>query len=279
MDAFNGRITLITGGASGIGRLLSLKISARGSHVVIWDVDEEGLSRVTGEIAAAGYQATYYRCDVSDRSMVYAMADRVRQEVGDIDILINNAGVVGGKPFLETDDLQIKRTMEVNALAHFWTVKAFLPRMIKAGRGHIVTIASAGGVVGTPGLVDYSASKFAAFGFDEALRGELKKAGLNIRTTVVCPFFIRGEMFAGVRTRLPILLPILDPDRVAERIVTAVARKRQRVIMPSLVKLTWLLRLLPMELFDRANMFLGVYDAMDSFKGRKGGPEDDDPVR
>ena len=142
--------------------------------------------------------------------MVYSTAEKVREEVGKVDILINNAGVVSGRPFLECTDNQLRRTMEVNALAHFWTVKAFLPDMISSNKGHIVTVASAGGIVGSAGLVDYSASKFAAFGFDEALRSELKKQRLNIQTTVVCPYFIKGEMFAGVKTRFSFLLPILD---------------------------------------------------------------------
>jgi all-trans-retinol dehydrogenase (NAD+) len=139
--------------------------------------------------------------------MVYATAEKVRREVGKMDILVNNAGVVNGKPFLDCSDEELRGTMEVNILSHFWTVKAFLRDMINAGSGQIVTVAAAGGILGSAGLVGYSASKFAAFGFDEALRAELKQQRLDIRTTVVCPFFINTGMFAGVQTRFPLLIP------------------------------------------------------------------------
>ena len=269
MSYFSNKISLITGAVGGIGRRVALKIAARGGQVVLWDIDDAGLTTVAAEIARAGSRVNSYFCDVTDRQVVYGTADRVRNEVGKVDILINNAGVVSGKLFLECADEELERTMAVNTLAHFWTVKGFLPEMIRANSGHIVTISSAGGILGTAGLADYSASKFAAFGFDEALRAELKKQRLNIQTTVVCPFFLKGEMFAGVRTRFSFLLPILDPDYVSERIVKAIALKKRRVIMPPLVHLTWPLRLLPVGVFDWVATFLGVHSAMDDFHGRR----------
>ncbi len=268
MAYFSNKISLITGAASGIGRLMALKIAARGSHVVLWDIDDAGLTTVAEELAEAGNKFNIYFCDVSDRNMVYSTAAKVREEVGRVDILINNAGIVAGQPFLECTDEQLRRTMAVNILAHFWTVKAFLPDMIGSNNGHIVTIASAGGIVGSARLVDYSASKFAAFGFDEALRAELKKQKRNIQTTVVCPYFIKGELFAGVKTRFSFLLPILDPDDVAERIVSGIGRKKRRVIMPLMVYATWLLRLLPVDIFDWVVTLLGVNSSMDEFYGR-----------
>jgi all-trans-retinol dehydrogenase (NAD+) len=148
-------------------------------------------------------------------------------------------------------------------------VKAFLPDMVRANSGYIVTIASAGGIVGSAGLVDYTASKFAAFGFDEALRAELKKQKLNIHTAVVCPYFMKGDMFEGVKTRFSFLLPILNAEQVSERIVNTIARKKRRLIMPPLVYATWPLRLLPVAIFDKAATFLGINDAMDQFRGRR----------
>lgn len=269
MADFSNKITLITGGGCGLGRLIALKMAARGSRVVLWDIDDDSLATVADELAESGYKAATYHCDVSDREMVDDIAEKVRNEVGKVDILINNAGVVSGRPFLECSDEQLKRTMAVNIMAHFWTVKAFLPDMIKSNSGHIVTIASAGGIVGSAGLIDYSASKFAAFGFDESLRAELKKQKLDIQTTVVCPYFIRSDMFAGVRTRFSFLLPILDAEDVAERLVNAIARKKQRLIMPPLVYITWLLRLLPVDVFDWVATFLGINSAMDEFHGRR----------
>jgi len=269
MTDFTDTITLITGGACGLGRLVARKMAARGSHVVLWDVADESIVEAAAEISQGGGKVSIYHCDVSDRAMVYRIAARVKKEIGNIDVLINNAGVVSGKPFLECSDEQLARTVEVNVLAHFWTVKAFLPEMIQANNGHIVTVASAGGIVGSAGLVDYAASKFAAFGFDEALRTELKKQKLNIHTTVVCPYFMKGKMFAGVRTRFPSLLPILEPEIVSERIVKAIDRKKSRLIMPPFVYATWPMRLLPVSLFDKVATFLGINEAMNKFQGGK----------
>ncbi|HBZ54527.1 MAG TPA: short-chain dehydrogenase, partial [Syntrophobacteraceae bacterium] len=159
-------------------------------------------------------------------------------------------------------------TMDVNITAHFWTVRAFLPGMIQANRGHIVTIASAGGIVGASRMVDYCASKFAAFGFDEALRMEIRKNRWRIKTTVVCPYYINTGMFAGVRTRFPWLLPILEEELVAGRIMHAIQFNKKRLLMPLIVYSVWLLRLLPVVVFDWITTLLGINACMDEFRGR-----------
>lgn len=130
----------------------------------------------------------------------------------------------------------IEKTFQVNTISHFWTVKAFLPAMIKRNHGHIVTICSASAFVGVAGLCDYSASKWAAFGFDESLRFELQKNGnTGVRTTCVCPFFINTGMFEGVTSRLGPLMPILEPDYVASMIIRSVKRGDTLLCMPRLV--------------------------------------------
>jgi all-trans-retinol dehydrogenase (NAD+) len=156
----------------------------------------------------------------------------------------------------------------VNALALFWTVRAFLPAMIERGRGHVVTIASAAGLGGTSRLTDYCASKFAAVGFDESLRLELKRLGHPIRTTVVCPWYIDTGMFRGVKTRFRRLLPILDPDYVARRILGAVQADRRRLILPRFVVAVLWARTLPLGVFDAVMRFFGVDRTMDEFAGR-----------
>ena len=269
MTDLTNKVTLITGGARGLGRLVAHKMAAKGSHVVLWDMADESLANTASEISAVGHKVTTYHCDVSDRDMVYGLARKVKQDAGKVDVIINNAAIVSGESFLECSDQQLERTVGVNLLAHFWTVKAFLPHMIQTNSGHIVTVASAAGIIGSSGLVDYSASKFGAFGFHEALRAELKKQKLKIRTTIVCPFYIKSEMFAGVKTRFPLLLPILDAERVSERIVDAIIMRKQRVIMPPLVYATWPLRLLPVSIFDKLASFLGINDAMNEFQGRR----------
>jgi len=263
------RNVLVTGGASGIGRQMVLRMARHGAVPIVWDINPDNLARVLDELRTiTGRPAHGYLCDVTDRRAVHATASRVKQEVGPIHILVNNAGVVTGRPLLEATDDQIERTMAVNTMALFWTTRAFLPDMIAANSGHVVTIASAAGIVGVAGLVDYCASKWAAVGFDESLRMELRRAAPGVKTTVVCPYFIDTGMFHGVRSRFPWLLPILKEDVVAQRIVRAIASGRARLILPSLPRLVPLLRVLPVRWFDAITDFLGINRAMDAFVGR-----------
>ena len=268
MSDYAGRTVLVTGAAGGMGRLLALRFAAEGASVVLWDVNAQGVDAVRAEVAAAGGKARAYVCNLADRRAIAAVAAKTLAEAGPVDILLNNAGIVSGKTLLDASDDDIQRTFDVNALALFWTTRAFLPAMLARDRGHVVTIASAAGIVGTSRLVDYCASKHAAVGFDEALRLELRRAGSRVKTTAVCPFYVSTGMFAGVKTRIPLLLPILEPDYVVNRIVEAVRRDRPRLILPRFVYLTWLVRLLPVGVFDAVMEFFGVNKSMDEFTGR-----------
>ncbi|HSP99056.1 MAG TPA: SDR family oxidoreductase [Candidatus Dormibacteraeota bacterium] len=271
MGEISGRHALVTGGASGIGRLMALKLAAGGARVTIWDINATALQATVDELAAVpGSHARGFLCDVADRAQVYARAAETAAAGGPVDILINNAGVVSGKDFLELPDEKIAATFDVNVLALFWTSKAFLPAMIARGSGHIITIASASGLIGVARLADYAASKWAATGFDESLRAELRKIAPGVLTTVVCPFYINTGMFRGVHSRFPWLLPILEEEDVAERVVRAIRRGQRRLVMPWPVHLIPLLRVLPVGLFDWLANFLGVNSSMDEFIGRGG---------
>ena len=270
MTALADRVVLITGAASGIGHLLALGAAERGARVVLWDRDHHGLERVRAEVAARSRHAHCYTLDLSDREAIRATAQHVFDEVGGVDVLINNAGVVTGKSFTEASDDEILRTFAVNALAPIWATRAFLPRMISAGRGHIVTVSSLAGFAGTARLVDYCASKHAAVGFDESLRIELRRLALPIRTTIVGTFYIDTGMFAGVRTRFSWLLPILEPQRVADRILRAIERDEQRLIMPWFAYTLFPVKLLPIPLVDWLLDFFGISRSMDDFTGRRG---------
>lgn len=271
MTTIGTKTVLITGGAGGIGRLMALKMAALGAGVAIWDIDEQRLPVVVGELKAAGARdAQGLVCDVSDRDAVYRAAAETTAALGPVEILVNNAGVVSGKPLLEITDEQIERTFRVNALALFWTAKAFLPAMIARGSGHIVTISSAGGLIGVPGQADYGATKFAAFGFDESLRNELRRSAPGVITTIVCPFYIDTGMFAGATTRFSLLLPILREQVVADRVVKAIQLNRRRVFTPPLVHTVPLIRMLPVPVFDWIADVLGVTRSMDGFTGRAG---------
>ncbi|HPR63980.1 MAG TPA: SDR family oxidoreductase [Thermoanaerobaculia bacterium] len=268
MTDLSGSHVLITGAASGIGRSLARFCARHASSVILWDIDGRALEEAAVEISAEGGQAHPYTVDVSNREAVYSAASTVRKEVGDVRILVNNAGVVTGKSFLDCSDSEIQKTMEVNSLAHFWTVKAFLPSMIEADGGHIVTIASAAGLMGVARLADYSSSKFANVGFHEALQQELRLRNSPIRMTLVCPYFINTGMFEGVRTRIPFLLPILGQEKVAKRIYKAIRSNRKRLFMPWLVYTVGPLRIFPVVVFNLVADILGVHHTMDAFLGR-----------
>jgi all-trans-retinol dehydrogenase (NAD+) len=269
MTEIAGRHALVTGGASGIGRLVALRLAERGARVSVWDIRREALDAAVGELEKAGREpARGFVCDVSRREEVYRVAVETAASGGPVDILVNNAGVVSGRPLLELPDEKIEATFAINTLSLFWTVKAFLPAMVQRGRGHLVTIASASALIGVAKLSDYAASKWAAMGFDESLRAELRRSAPALRTTVVCPYYIDTGMFRGVRSRFPWLLPILREDDVAARIVRAVERDQRQLFLPPLVGLLPLLRILPVGAFDRVAGFLGVNASMDHFQGR-----------
>ncbi|MCC6495028.1 MAG: SDR family oxidoreductase [Propionibacteriaceae bacterium] len=254
--------TLVTGGGSGLGRRLCLQAAARGSRVVVWDLDEAAAAHTSELIAAAGGTASHQRVDVTDTAAVNLAA----AEAGDVDVVINSAGVVTGRLLLEATDAQIRRTFEVNVLGLYWTTRAFLPGMLARDTGTIVTIASAAGLVGVARQTDYSASKWAAIGFTESLRAELRRTGVS--TLVVAPYYIDTGMFAGVQTRFPRLLPILREADVATRILDAVQSGRQQLVLPPLARLVPALRVLPVRPFDALVDFFGINHTMDHFVGR-----------
>lgn len=267
----SGEIVLITGAGSGIGRLLAIKFASLGATVVVWDINQEALNctvKVARENGAGRVHS--YVCDCSKRQDIYRVADQVKKEVGDVSILINNAGVVIGKRFLDSPDSLVEKTMEVNTMAHFWTYKAFIPAMIAANHGHLVSIASFAGLCGGSQLSDYCASKFAAVGFAESIDLEmraLKKTG--IKTTIVCPFAINTGMFDGVKSNWPRLLPVLDPEYVAERIISAIRQNQEMLIMPRILYVLYFLKsFLPVKASVLLSDCFGGLNIMDTFKGR-----------
>ncbi len=262
---FNSKHIVVTGAANGMGRLLTRRFVSLGARVAALDIDTDGLRSLDEQ---SGSGVLTFECDVSDPLAIRRVADLVLRELGHVDILVNNAGIVSGSFITELSDEALTRTFAVNTLAPFRVTKAFLPSMISRDAGHIVTVASAGGFVGAPRLSDYSASKFAAVGFDDSLRMEMKQLGHPIRTTLICPFFVGTEMFTGVESRFPRLLPVMTPEYVVERTIRAVYRRRSRLILPWFVYTTFLLRLLPVPWFDRLATFFGVTGAMDTFQGR-----------
>jgi len=261
----DGARVLITGAGSGIGRLMALDAAARGAaEILIWDLSADSGDAVRDEITAVGGQARSFEVNVADSAQVETVAERT----GPVDILINCAGIVTGKKLLDADADAIRRVYDVNTLALYWTTKAFLPGMLERDRGAVVTIASAAGLTGVARQTDYSASKWAAVGFTESLRSELRAEGSRVGTLVVCPFYINTGMFDGVRTKFPRLLPILEETDVSTRVLNAIESGREQLVMPPLVRLVPGVRLLPTRAFDTVMDFLGVNQTMDHFTGR-----------
>jgi short-subunit dehydrogenase len=261
-------MVLITGAAGGMGRLLALRMLALGAGVIAWDIDRTGLTRLSEAAGESDRNLTTIVCDLTDPGDIESCARTTLELAGSIDILVNNAGIVSGAGIMDITDDQIERTFAVNTLAPMRVTRAFLPSMIERGSGHIVTLASAGGFVAAPRLSDYCASKFAVIGFDEALRLEMKEKGHRIRTTLVAPFFVDTGMFAGVKTRFSLLLPIMKPEYVVEKMIRAIYRRKNRLILPRFVYMIFPIRLLPVSWFDALISFFGIRDSMNAFRGR-----------
>ncbi|KAL6104751.1 sdr16c5 [Pungitius sinensis] len=256
-----GEVVLITGSGSGIGRLMAQEFAARDTVLVLWDINQEGMKETARLAKQSGASRVHhYLCDCSDKNEVYRVADQVKREVGDVSILVNNAGIVTGKKFMDAPDSLIEKTMEVNTMAHFWTYKAFLPAMIANNHGHLVSISSSAGLIGVNGLADYCASKFAAVGFAESVGLELLATGKDgIKTTIVCPYFINTGMFDGCQTKWPILLPILNPEYVAKKIINAVLTDQVFLLMPkSMYLITALKNAVQWKLTYLLSFYLGM---------------------
>jgi len=264
----SGQVVLVTGGGSGIGRLMCLRYARLGATVVTWDINKLGNEETVEMIKKEGNRAFSYTVDMSSKDDIYRVAEKTKEDVGPVTILVNNAGIVSGTAVMDTPDAKIVKTFEVNVLAHFWTIKAFLPDMIKHKLGHIVNVASLAGHSGTNKLVDYCASKFAAVGLDEAFRVELFVQGHSdyIKTTVVCPYYISTGMFAGVQSKL---IPILVPEYVADSVVGATLTNREVLLLPwwSFILIA-LKAVVPEPAFMRLAQAFGFNCSMDQFEGR-----------
>ncbi|NXR06135.1 DHB11 dehydrogenase, partial [Semnornis frantzii] len=227
----SGELVLVTGAGHGVGRATALEFAKRHSRLVLWDIDKHGLEDTATECEKLGATVQTFVVDCSKREEIYSAAEKVKKEVGDISILVNNAGVITTADLLSTQDHQIQRMFEVNILAHMGTTRAFLPAMMDNNHGHIVTVASAAGHFVTPFMVVYCSSKFAAVGFHKALTDELAALGKDgIKTTCLCPVFINTGFVKNPSTRLG---KILEIEEVVEALMEGILTNQKMVFVPS----------------------------------------------
>ncbi|XP_011807198.1 PREDICTED: estradiol 17-beta-dehydrogenase 11 [Colobus angolensis palliatus] len=239
-----GEIVLITGAGHGIGRLTAYEFAKLKGKLVLWDINKHGLEETAAKCKGLGAKVYTFVVDCSNREDIYSSAKKVKAEIGDVSILVNNAGVVYTSDLFATQDAQIEKTFEVNVLAHFWTTKAFLSAMMKNNHGHIVTVASAGGHVSVPFLLAYCSSKFAAVGFHKTLTDELAALQITgVKTTCLCPNFINTGFIKNPSTSLG---PALEPEEVVNRLMNGILTEQKMIFIPSSIAfLTILERILP----------------------------------
>lgn len=260
---------LITGGASGIGRIMGRMALERGaSRLIIWDINPQNIALTISELSRIG-KVNGYVVDVSRNEMVVEAFNKVKAECGEVDILINCAGIVtSNKTFDKMTGDEIVRTMNINTIAPMFVARAMLPGMIARNKGHICTIASAGGMLSNPKMSVYAASKWGAIGWSDSVRIELQEMKSDVHVTTVAPYYINTGMFDGVKSRI---IPILKPEYVARKVLNAIERNVSFKGIPfGFHFIRFWQAILPTRVFDWlfGDLF-GIYHTMDDFTGRK----------
>ena len=266
---FENNSVLITGGASGIGKIMGRMALEKGaSRLIIWDINPQNINTTVEELSKIGTVRGYI-VDVAKNDVVIESYNTVKAECGDIDILINCAGIVtSNKTFDKQTVDEIMRTMNINTIAPMLVTRAILPDMLKRQKGHVCTIASAGGMLGNPRMSVYGASKWGAIGWSESMRIELQAEKSNVHVTTIAPYYINTGMFDGVKSRI---IPVLKPEYVSKRIIRAIEKNRTfRGIPFGFHFIRFWQAILPTKVFDWLfGEVFGIYHTMDHFTGRK----------
>jgi NAD(P)-dependent dehydrogenase (short-subunit alcohol dehydrogenase family) len=254
----SGKVAVVTGAASGIGRATALALAQRGANLAICDVDEPALKETASEIEQLGRRVLAVVVDVANPDQMSAYAERCEAELARIDLLVNNAGIGVGGAFVDVPLSEWDSIIDINLKGVVHGCYFFVPRMIAAGSGgHIVNIASMAGYVATPGMTAYATTKFGVIGFSEALAGDLAEHGIGV--TAVCPGVINTPIVHSSRLYGPDATPEnrqrgvemfarrnYGPERVATAILKAVRRNRLVApVSPEAWAGYWLKRLLP----------------------------------
>ncbi|HEY8583678.1 MAG TPA: SDR family NAD(P)-dependent oxidoreductase [Capillimicrobium sp.] len=264
MSPFGGKVAVVTGAGSGIGRALALGLARRGARLALSDVDEAGLAETVGAAERLGDEVHHQRLDVADRDAWPAYADAVAARFGVVHQVYNNAGIAFARTVLESELSDYDRVLGINLWGVILGTKAFLPHVIASGDGHVVNVSSLNGIMAQGEMSHYVASKFGVRGFTETLRIEMAQAGHRVGVTSVHPGGIktniatralsaareRGEEITEehlARERLyNEKLLKMSPDAAAEVILEGVEAGRPRVLVGNDAKLVDILvRALP----------------------------------
>ncbi len=266
---FENTNVLITGGASGIGKIMGRMALEKGARTfIIWDINITAIENVRKELAPYG-RVKGYVVDVSDNEIVTLAYKKTVADCGDIDIVINCAGIItSNKTFDQMTSDEILRTMNINTIAPMFVARAVLPDMLKRNRGHICTIASAGGMLSNPKMSVYAASKWGVIGWSDSVRIELQDSRSDVHITTVAPYYINTGMFDGVKSRI---IPILKPEYVARRVIKGIERNKTFCGIPfGFHFIRFWQAILPTRVFDWLfGELFGIYHTMDDFTGRK----------
>lgn len=272
MQISKNQVWLITGAASGIGKLMAKNLLMRETIVVLLDVNKEAVFEAEKEFKSLGFKAHAIVGDLSKPETFLEIKQQVHSKVGKIHGLINNAGVVFGGEFEKVDWQKHALTYQINSMAPVCLTHVFMQDFLEHVKSdkevHVVNIASASGFVGLPYGSTYAASKWAMIGFSDSLRLEMKERKLlNFHVTTVCPSYISTGMFNGVRA--PLMLPWLKPDVIVAKIIQGIENNKAFIREPFLVKTIDLLKgLLPLFLYDGISKMLGVTTSMHHWRGR-----------
>ncbi len=231
-----GETAAITGGARGIGRATAQALTRKGMRVAIGDLDLEAARKTAAEL---GPTAVAFQLDVTERDSFAAFLAGAEEQLGPLDVLVNNAGIMQIGRFVDEDDLTARRMVDINIHGVIFGMKLALERMIPRGRGHIVNISSQAGRFGTPGGATYSATKHAVVGLTEAVRGELRLMDVDVMLSYVMPYVVNTELGGGLGEARG--LKSLQPADVADAIVEALEHGIVEVWVPKSAKRTYLL--------------------------------------
>jgi short-subunit dehydrogenase len=233
LESYQGLRAFVTGASSGIGRLLALRLAGLGARVALIARRGDALERLVAEIAEQGGRALALACDVADMRAVERAAAHAVEELGGVDLLVNNAGYGGHRRFLDWSVDDIERMMRVNYLGSVYCTKALLPQMVERGRGWIVFMSSIAGKIGMPDETAYSATKFAMIGLADGLRLEVEDAGVHVLS--VCPGAVRTPFFgaADLERMSPVThRSMIEPEAVVEATLRALARGKREITVP-----------------------------------------------